>query len=1018
MRLAILLAAVCLVYSAKSAKILVFIPFPMKSHHFAFQPIIRELAERGHQITYVTAVPMEKPMPANMRQILVPNIHSEILSKNILPGFTGFGQMPTPQMSWAFSKVGQAVMEATLSTAQAQEIIHSNDAYDLIIHESFFVSEPVTALQHRFGAPGVALMPLADSSWLNQNSGLTDNPSYMIDFKTDFTDKLTFFERLHNTYHLASTLLVSYYHLHIMQGIMDKYFNYTGWETRPAISKLVADQSLILVNSHHSVGYSYPRAPHVKEVGGINLRPVKPLPKDLEKLLDDSPQGVIYFSLGSNINMAEVSSAEIRDAFSKVFGRLKERVLWKWSGKDYPKVPANVHMSDWFPQQDILVHKNIKLFITHGGLLSTTEAVNSAVPLLGIPFFADQRKNLNQVVSAGFGLRLDYENLTEASISWGINEVLNNQKYKQQAVKQMELFKDRVMTPVEESVYWIEYVLRNGKALQPVSVGMPLYQLYMLDVFSAIVVSLIVVTYAAKRIICSLISLCCQRRSFAVVLLASFFAADGARILFIAPFPANSHHAVYRPIIKRLVEVGHHVTYYTPMPMPNQPNSTNLKIVMIPFESTSSQVIRASNSDMPYQMSFHTLIRLGFEAIDASMKGDIFQDLLKSNEKYDMVISGAGFFQMSLSSFAHKFNATNVNIIPVGDVSFITEMAGGPDNPAYMVNVFSPRSDQMNFWERLENVYDWFYIRIVSFYYSLVHYQNTADKYMHYPSWESRPSVTALTSEAALVLLNSHVSVGYAFPKPPHFKEIGGVNVVPSKPLPQDLNDFLDSATDGAIYFSLGSIVQVSDVAGDSVKEAFINVFKTMKQKVLWKWETDNFTDKPANVMTSKWFPQQDVLAHPNVKVFITQGGMMSIFESVARGVPLLGIPFFGDQYKNMKHATTYNYGVQLDRTNLTETSIRWALGELLHNPVYKREAERRAKLFYDRPKQPVDEAIYWIEYVLRHGNALLPQSVYLPFYKLYLLDVIGFLALPQQKHSYFSVLWAIHFRAVCLSVF
>lgn len=76
----------------------------------------------------------------------------------------------------------------------------------------------------------------------------------------------------------------------------------------------------------------------------------------------------------------------------------------------------------------------------------------------------------------------------------------------------------------------------------------------------------------------------------------------------------------------------------------------------------------------------------------------------------------------------------------------------------------------------------------------------------------------------------------------------------------QDLNDFLDSATDGAIYFSLGSIVQVSDVAGDSVKEAFINVFKTMKQKVLWKWETDNFTDKPANVMTSKWFPQQDVL--------------------------------------------------------------------------------------------------------------------------------------------------------------
>lgn len=68
---------------------------------------------------------------------------------------------------------------------------------------------------------------------------------------------------------------------------MDKYFNYTGWETRPAISKLVADQSLILVNSHHSVGYSYPRAPHVKEVGGINLRPVKPLPKVISNNAND-----------------------------------------------------------------------------------------------------------------------------------------------------------------------------------------------------------------------------------------------------------------------------------------------------------------------------------------------------------------------------------------------------------------------------------------------------------------------------------------------------------------------------------------------------------------------------------------------------------------------------------------------------------------------------------------------------------------------------------------------------------
>uniref|UniRef100_A0A0K8T7V1 UDP-glucuronosyltransferase n=1 Tax=Lygus hesperus TaxID=30085 RepID=A0A0K8T7V1_LYGHE len=483
----------------EAAKILVFIPFPMKSHHFAFQPIVRELAERGHQVTYLTAVPMEKPLPKSLRQILVPNVLNT-LQHDVLPGFVSFGKMSTPTMSLYFGKAGRTIMDATLGTPEAQKIIHSDEKFDLVIHEAFFVSEPVVALQHKFNAPGVALMPLADSSWLHEMSGLTDNPAYMIDFKTDFTDRLTFFQRVHNLYHLVATLIVSYADLYLMQGLMDKHFNYTGWENRPSIVRLLGDQALILVNSHHSVGYNFPRAPHVKEVGGINLRPTKPLPQDLELLLNDSPEGVIYFSLGSNIDMSQVSSKGIRDAFSNVFAKLKQRVLWKWTGKDFPPVPSNVYMSDWFPQQDILVHKNVKLFITHGGLLSITEAVNSAVPLIGIPFFSDQRKNLKQITTAGFGLGLEFENLTESSISWAVNEVLNNERYKKQALIQQSIFRDRPMKPVEESVYWIEYVLRHGKALQPASVHMPLYQLLLLDVLGVIAAGVLLVIVITKKL--------------------------------------------------------------------------------------------------------------------------------------------------------------------------------------------------------------------------------------------------------------------------------------------------------------------------------------------------------------------------------------------------------------------------------------------------------------------------------------------------------------------------------------
>ena len=55
--------------------------------------------------------------------------------------------------------------------------------------------------------------------------------------------------------------------------------------------------------------------------------------------------------------------------------------------------------------------------------------------------------------------------------------------------------------------------------------------------------------------------------------------------------------------------------------------------------------------------------------------------------------------------------------------------------------------------------------------------------------------------------------------------------------------------------------------------------------------------------------PQQDILGYNGTKVFISQGGMMSIQESLYHGVPLLIIPIFGDQIANGKRAVRQGYG-------------------------------------------------------------------------------------------------------------
>jgi glucuronosyltransferase len=70
---------------------------------------------------------------------------------------------------------------------------------------------------------------------------------------------------------------------------------------------------------------------------------------------------------------------------------------------------------------------------------------------------------------------------------------------------------------------------------------------------------------------------------------------------------------------------------------------------------------------------------------------------------------------------------------------------------------------------------------------------------------------------------------------------------------------YLDEAQNGVIYFSMGSVLQGSEMP-DSVRNAFVDAFSKLKQRVLWKWERDSLPGQPSNVKVGKWLPQSDIL--------------------------------------------------------------------------------------------------------------------------------------------------------------
>jgi hypothetical protein len=75
----------------------------------------------------------------------------------------------------------------------------------------------------------------------------------------------------------------------------------------------------------------------------------------------------------------------------------------------------------------------------------------------------------------------------------------------------------------------------------------------------------------------------------------------------------------------------------------------------------------------------------------------------------------------------------------------------------------------------------------------------------------------------------------------------------------QDLQSYLDKSLDGVIYFSMGSNLRSSYIKNTTIN-ALLQAFSQLKQRVLWKWETDSLPGTTSNVKVGKWLPQSDIL--------------------------------------------------------------------------------------------------------------------------------------------------------------
>ncbi|XP_044755200.1 uncharacterized protein LOC123314144 [Coccinella septempunctata] len=973
-----------------------------------YLPLWRKLAEKGHKITLITTVMMEPNK--NITQIDVSKYYQ--FENNM-----GDSPYPFRTPSMFDLMASDKNMLAKLNDPSIQAL--KTESFDLIFLElalPFWPSFPAF-----YGCPYIGINTKDASPLVHYHAGNAMHPA-IYPLTDRFFEYEGLQERILSTVNTLFSFLLAEIYLDRGTDFMSQFFD----AKLPNSLYMYNGMSLMFINANPIFHPPRPVVPTTINLGGfLSIAEPQALPQDLEKYLNGTKDGCIYVSFGTTVN-SDYLSKEQKDIFVSVFKEMAPmKVLWKFDDLNVAKGVENIEVRNWLPQQDVLRHPNVKYFITQGGLQSMEEAIDSAVPMLGMPFYGDQINNVNKMHHKKFGVKLLPKEMTKQSLKASLEELMKNPIYETNIKKLSAISKDQPMKGLEKAVWWTEYVLRHGtQHLRSPSADIPLYQYFFLDVIAF----LLVFSYCSYRLVKSVIKLTLSmiralyrflkrkdryiyletilsilgilRESvlaktmmklpvFSLSVFLVFGFSNCANILAVVPSPFLSHQMTYRPIWTELARRGHNITLITTDPMEENENITQIDFsgTYDMFNSLGIKDVMVKNFSLVNVFNKFKEVADTFFEYQFNHPGLV--RVMQNPDGFDLIM--IEMLMPKWTSITHKIKAPFIGLTTMDAPPFLHALLGNSMHPAIYPMLELGYSAPLSFRERLISTG----VTVGLKYLNDLILRPFGDRYGKLYFGDDCPASSVIDAGASLVFMNANPILFPTRPITPITINLqGGLHLLDPRPLPKDLQTYLDQSKEGFIYFSFGSTVD-SNALTPEVLEIFKKTFENLSPiRVLWKFANETLPGKPKNVEIRKWLPQQDVLRHPNIKLFITQGGLQSMEEALEYGVPMLGVPFFGDQLHNVKRMVTKQLGLSLELSSITETSLMDTIKELLNNPLYKNTIDRYSKIQRDRPMKALETAIWWTEYVLRHGGTdhLRSPSANIPLYQYFFLDVIAFI--------------------------
>lgn len=384
------------------------------------------LAEKGHELVILTPNPVDNP-PPNVKQIDVSFAYQGYFHQ-INFASTREENVGITNLLKMFTRALQEIVTTELAHPEIQRILHTPDEhFDLVICEMIGYT-PMYAFAEHFGAPLVGFTTTESTYHEHRAMGnFIHSVMHPMNVFPNYRN-LNALERFATT---TLDLVMRWYFEPLVYGLFDEIIEAQFGNNVSRSAVLVNKIDMMLLNTHPALDFARPLVPSTIQLGFLHVKPPNPLPDgELKRFLDDSTNGVIYFSLGTNVKTSSLKPGTV-NMLLNTFEQLNYNVLWKWENDgnfDGNTLPKNVKTTSWVPQADVLAHKNIKLFVTQGGLQSIEEAVDRGIPMIVIPFFVDQFPNSRRVVNKEIGISLDLNEMTADKFAKNIKEVITNLK--------------------------------------------------------------------------------------------------------------------------------------------------------------------------------------------------------------------------------------------------------------------------------------------------------------------------------------------------------------------------------------------------------------------------------------------------------------------------------------------------------------------------------------------------------------------------------------------------------------